>query len=102
MIDTIKLLAIKLLQEEVVIASWGITKVEIEDSCLRFNVNGLKYSGSIIITVLDNKNYEVIFGEHSQGIYQLEDILSFLDNAIEKTDRYKQDVEKCIMNELKN
>lgn len=99
MISAIRRLAMTLLQEEVVIASWGITKVEIEDTNLCFYVNGLKYSGPVNISVLDSGDYEVFFGEESHGVQSLETIVSFLDNTIEMTDSYSKDLE-CWINKM--
>lgn len=97
MISAVRRLAMTLLHEEVIIASWGITKVEIEDTNLCFYVNGLKYSGPVKICVLNSGDYEVYFGEESHGIQGIETIVSFLDNTIEMTDSYNKDLE-CWIN----
>lgn len=100
MVSEIKRLAITLLQEEVVLASWGITKVEIEETNLRFQVNGLKYRGLVNLHIVEDGNYEVIIGGINRGIIRLENILSFLDGEIENTDAYSQDLEKWIDKKL--
>ena len=102
MVGEIKQLATVLLQEEVIIASWGITKVEIEDTYLRFHVDGLRYSGFINIRAVDNGDYEVYFGGAIHGTQRLKNIVHFLDKEIEQTDAYSQDLEKWINKKFNN
>lgn len=93
MTNEIKILAAKLLSEEVIIASWGITSVKIGDVNLHFCVDGLKYKGQVRINSLGGGMYDVILGEANHSTQNLEKIIEYLDNAIERTDTYIHDLE---------
>jgi hypothetical protein len=101
MFDTIKRLSIRLLQDEVVLASWGISNVITDESSFRFSVNGFKYCGPVEIRAQDNGRYEILLGKDSQGIVDLDHIVGFLDNAIEKTGNYNQSIKEWIHEQLK-
>jgi len=89
----VKKALICLLQEEEKVSSWGICKINIDDSTINFNVDGFLYKGRISIKC-DETCYEIYF-EHGKKLccanaIELTDIL---DSNIEKTENYQQDLE---------
>ena len=98
--ESIRNIAILLLQEEVIIASWGISNVKIFDSHICFHVNGLKYNGLVDIQAKDGEMFEILLNETSIGQCHLDNAVNTIDNAVEKTDYYQQDLEEWIKKNL--
>lgn len=98
--DSIRRVALRLLQEDVIITSWGITNVRIFDSHISFQVNGLKYNGLVEIKAIDCNEYEIYLNETNIGHTHLDSVVDTIDNAVEKTDRYHQHLEEWIRNQL--
>lgn len=86
----IKLLMIAFLNESVIVASWGITNVKVQEEKLEFDVNGLLYKGNIIISVHKNCYSVEINGE--KFICKLDNIVTILDAKIERTNNYDKDL----------
>ena len=83
-----------LLENKIVLQSWGIANIQIQDSSITFDVNGMKYCGPVFISIvrngyevrLDSKSFEVSSGN----------IISALDNEIEKTNNYLSDLQEWL------
>ncbi|MBO4416753.1 MAG: hypothetical protein J5801_01370 [Bacteroidales bacterium] len=101
MYDSIRKIALRLLKEDVIVASWGITNVELFESHISFHVNGLKYSGMVEVKAKDCDEYEILLDGASIGKGHLDSIVNIIDNAVEKTDCYQQRLEEWINNQLK-
>ena len=102
MYDSIRKIALRLLQEDVIVASWGITNVRLFESHICFHVNGLKYNGVVEIKAKDCDEYEILLDGASIGKGHLDSIVDIIDNAVEKTDCYQQLLEEWIINQLKD
>lgn len=81
----------------VIILSWGINGITTlqEGNGIKFKVNGLKYSGNVTIKYDQYKKlYVITFNDKSQELYtkKLEDIITIIDNCVEKTSTYMKDV----------
>ena len=100
--DSIKLLSILLLQESVIIASWGITNIAINKSNISFDVCGLKYTGKVYVQSMCDGKYEIQLECHTIGPCSLDNIVETLDLIIERTDNYQQHLEEWIMKHIKN
>ena len=85
-----KALLAKLLEDEVIVLSWGITNIQISVSCVSFDVNGFKYKGTVSIE-LDNEGYRIVLKDKTVNS-SLDDIVTVLDNEIEKTGNYISDI----------
>lgn len=84
----------RLLHEEVIVQSWGITNIQIIDNTLRFEVCGFKYKGLIIISTNSN-DYNVNIGDKNI-LSPLDNIINVLDDEIEKTENYLSDLSHWI------
>lgn len=91
-----KKIASALLQDEVIIASWGITNANIQDNSINFDVCGLKFTGTVII--LGNENEEVILlVGHNRIICKIDHLVQTLDYLIERTDNYIEDLKQMFI-----
>ncbi len=101
MYDSTRKIALRLLQEDVIVASWGITNVELFESHICFHVNGLKYTGVVEIKAKDCDEYEILLNGASIGQGHLDSVVDIIDNAVEKSDCYQQHLKEWIANQLK-
>lgn len=92
--NELKALLKQILNEEIIVLSWGITNIHILDSSLRFNVSGMKYDGAVSIST-DTNGYKINM-ETKYLNANLDDIIRILDDEIEKTDNYISDLSKLI------
>ena len=90
-----RLAAITLLQNEIIVASWGIKNIVIEDKFLRFDVDGLKYQGKVTIQAKENGEYALFFGQKLVTC-RINSIVNTLDYLIERTDNYTDDLEQIL------
>ena len=90
----LRTLLVRLLKDEVTMQSWGITNIQIDDSSLRFDVSGMKYVGTVSISI-DNCGYKIHIGTKSV-LASIDDVISILDNEIERTENYISDLSKMI------
>lgn len=84
----------RLLHEELIVQSWGITNIQIIENVIRFEVCGFKYKGLIIIST-DANGYNVNIGNKNIQS-SLDNIINVLDDEIEKTENYTSDLSKWI------
>ncbi len=92
----IRSLLVTFLNDSVIIASWGITDIKIEDNKLSFKVDGLIYQGAVVIIEQDC-NYLVIM-EDCEFSSNLDILVNALDEKIEKTENYTDDLINWIEN----
>ncbi len=78
-----------LVNNDIIVMSWGISNFEYDENNVSFNVNGLKYRGNISIKCsFDKLHYRLFAGKHLIKECFLEEIVSILDNEIEKDENY--------------
>lgn len=94
--DSIHRLSLRLLQDSIIIASWGIANTIVFDTHITFEVSGLKYKGKVEIRPVNQDEYEVLLGANSLGSYGIDSIVDTLDRAIEVTDDYKMSLEEWL------
>lgn len=90
----IKSLLLSLLEDKVVVSSWGISNITISNASLKFDVNGIKYKGTIIIESLNSNDYNIRIDNNSINVNNPSDLIILLDYEIEKTDDYLYDLQK--------
>ena len=91
----------KLLQNHIVVASWGITNISIEPTLIRFCVNGFRFSGIVTIEPYDDSNV-IIHICNEQLITTLIDLVSALDQRIERGSDYENDIETYLVEIARN
>ena len=94
--EKLKKALICLLQEEEKVSSWGICKINIDESSINFNVDGFLYKGCVSIKCGETC-YEIHF-EHGKEICCSDagELTDILDSNIEKTENYQQDLENWL------
>lgn len=88
----IKKALIFLLNEEDKVSSWGLSNISITETSIEFDVDGLVYTGRIIIKS-NNFDYQIIFDDGGLETCSLRNLVNVLDYKIERTGNYLQDLE---------
>ncbi len=86
--ENIKKALVCLLDEEVIVASWGITNINVSDTSLDFEVSGFIYKGKVQVKPIDD-SYKICFDTGECINCSLDDLAKTLDSKIEKTDSYE-------------
>lgn len=85
-----------LLKEEEKVSSWGISNINIDESSIKFNVDGFLYKGCISIKC-DETYYDIHFeGDKKLRCLNATELADILDSNIEKTDNYQHDLENWL------
>ena len=92
----LRLALISFLENEVIVASWGISNITINQNSLIFDVNAMKYKGSISVVTTNNSGYIVHIGKETYNNCSLDNLVSFIDSKIEYTPDYFTDLKKWI------
>lgn len=77
-----------MLGEEVILASWGISNVILNENTMTFTVSGFKYTGPVEIVSQGDNSYQVALGNIVIGTFTCDTIVEALDRAIERTEDY--------------
>lgn len=86
--EKIKNALVYLLNEEVKVASWGITNINITDTTIDFEVSGFIYQGKVQVMSIDN-GYEINFDTGDSINCSLDDLAETIDLKIERTENYE-------------
>ena len=89
-------LLIAFISNKAIVASWGIRNITIEETKLSFEVSGFNYHGNVEVNVHGN-NYNVIIGDEDLGVLHIDEVLTVLDDKIEHTQDYYNDLEQWIL-----
>lgn len=90
---TIKSAMISLLNEEIVVTSWGISDISIKENSFCFHVDGFRYKGSVSIISNDLDTLDVELANKQIHNIKPEDILTTLDEIIEASDNYLDELQ---------
>ena len=94
--DNQRKIAQQLLQNKIIVQSWGITNIRLMERGICFDVCGLKYKGTIVI---NNRENECLIKIGSRQIATtIFDIVDILDGEIEVTNNYAGDLKKWLLN----
>ena len=89
-------LLIMFLNNQDIVASWGISNIKIKKNSATFNVTGFKHQGAINIRVITDISYLVNFGNVTIREISIVDIISKIDDYIENTNNYQEEVKKWL------
>ena len=96
--ENIRKLLLRLLSEDVIVASWGISDIKISETTLSFSVNGFKFQENVMIEALDIcDGYNVCLNQSCIGHCKLDGIVTILDERIERSESSYQDFVKHIL-----
>lgn len=95
----IRHLLIELLKNEVIVSSWGISDIAINKENISFSTNGFLFIGVVNIETIIGcvDSYYVYFNNKFRDKVELVNLISFLDNAIEKTQNYPDTIKACFL-----
>lgn len=86
--EEIKRALIALLDEEVIVASWGLSDLSIKDSSFEFRVSGFIYQGWVKVAI-QGSTYVVSLENGIMRNCTIENLVQCLDYMIEKTPDYE-------------
>lgn len=92
----IKKALIELLKEEVIVASWGLCKITVNDTSVKFEVSGFIYQGIVIIEIRNSK-YKISFNDGTIMFCSTNNIVQMLDSKIEKGDEYNNNIKEWLL-----
>ena len=98
--ENIKAMMICFLNNNIITSSWAMSEITISEKRIDFNVNGLNFSGKIAIKDLFNGQYSVSTEGGVIFVCDLKNLLSKLDNYIEKSNDYDLKLQKWIKDEI--
>ena len=101
MADKIEVLKKALLSNLVRYYSWGVKDLHVSDRDITFTVNALKYKGEIKIFAKDNEYIALLI--HNNAIFHSKNassLINIIDNYIEKSETYQNDVIKWFENDF--
>lgn len=94
--NRIKEALIALLDEEVIVTSWGLYDLNITEKSFTFKVDGFKFHGLISVSLLSSK-YLINFDTGESILCNLDKLVETLDSKIEKTEVYDISIEKWLL-----
>lgn len=93
--EKIKNALITLLNDELTVASWGISNITINDSSFEFMVSGFIYQGKVSVST-KNSNYLITLDNGYSEECNIDNLVHYLDLIIEKIPAYSDAVLKWI------
>ena len=97
--ENIRMLLLCLLNDEVIVASWGISNINISKTKLSFSVCGFKYQGRVTITVRGSSNCEIFLNKAKLGCFNIDKVVSIIDENVENSEICYRDYVKQWINE---
>ena len=92
----IRNLLITFLSNQNIVASWGIGNIQIEENSVSFTVCGMKYQGGVSVNRVGETFYDVKMGEMVFKSLKIDDVMNKIDDYIEHTDNYQEDIKKWL------
>lgn len=89
----IKEAIVMLLNNSIIVSSWGISDFFVEEDFISFYVDGLKYKGVININVSNSRsNFNIQIGERNIIGCELSMLVETIDKEVEYTVNYEKDL----------
>lgn len=95
----IKLVIKKFLEEQIIVASWGISNVIINEESIQFEVCGFLYHGVVLIVIDDHQDYSIKIGSETLNC-KIDDIVETIDEKVEKGDGYDLTIKHWLLFKL--
>ena len=86
--EKIKKALVSLLNEEIVVTSWGITNININDTSVGFEVSGFLYKGKVELSSCES-GYSIKLDNADIIECSFEELVRTLDKKIERSENYK-------------
>lgn len=86
--EKIKKALVCLLKEEIVVTSWGITKINVNGTSFDFEVSGFLYKGKVVVIPCES-GYKIELGNIEIIQCSLQELVKTLDSKIERAENYE-------------
>lgn len=86
--DKIKKALVSLLNEDIIVTSWGITNIIINDTSVGFEVSGFLYKGKVKLYPCES-GYSIKLENADTVQCSLEELIRTLDTKIERSENYE-------------
>lgn len=97
--EKIKKALVCLLNEEVIVTSWGVTNLNINDTSFMFEVSGFLFQGKVEVIPCESE-YSIKLDNAEITKCSLEELVSTLDSKIERVDNYESQLQEWLGNKL--
>lgn len=97
--EKIKKALVCLLNEEVIVTSWGVTNLNISDTSFVFEVSGFLFQGKVEV-IPCKSGYSIKLGNAKITKCSLEELVNTLDSKIERVDNYESQLQEWLGNNL--
>ena len=84
--ENVRKLLLSLLKDEIIVASWGVSNINIYETKISFSVNGFKYKGRVTIAVKDDLNCEIFLDKTKLGCFTFDKVVSIIDENVENSE----------------
>lgn len=92
----IRNLLITFLSNQSIVASWGISNIQIGKNSLKFTVSGMKYHGEVFVSKSMESVYNIMIGDKKFECPKTDDVINKIDDYIEHTNNYLEEVTKWL------
>ena len=93
--DKIKKALVSLINEEIVVTSWGITNIIINDTSVGFEVSGFLYKGKVELSICES-GYSIKLDNADIIQCSLEELVRTLDTKIERSENYESQLREWL------
>lgn len=93
--EKIKKALVCLLNEEVIVSSWGVTNLNINDISFMFEVSGFLFQGKVEVIPCES-GYSIKLNNAEITKCSLEELVRTLDSKIERVDNYESLLQKWL------
>lgn len=93
--EKIKKALVCLLNEEVIVSSWGVTNLNINDMSFMFEVSGFLFQGKVEVIPCES-GYSIKLNNAEITKCSLEELVRTLDSKIERVDNYESLLQKWL------
>lgn len=80
-----------MLREEVIVGSWGITNINVEETYIEFHVCGFLYQGKVRLTLFEH-GYRINLDNGTLFDCSLDELVKTLDSIIEWSSDYESNL----------
>ena len=94
--ENIKRALVCLLNEKVIVTSWGINNISIKETSIEFDVCGFLYQGRVKVIPIKS-GYRIIVCNDDFFDCSLDELVRTLDSKIEKSDNYEADLQDWLV-----
>ena len=89
-----------LLRQRVMVMSWGLTGLRVDEQTIEFHVNGFNYKGKVFIKSFQG-HLQITLDKGESRHMEVEDLVTTLDSLIENGPCYEERLIKWIKRKVK-